>query len=377
MSDYKGIGPEPPSATATGAVCPYLGWYVDAETHHAYPSLANHCHTQEPPLTIELAYQGSTCLEGEWMACPRYKAAVSEGVVQRAAPVPWLSRAGVRRLPTWAIATIAVAALVVIAGLFLALRPATSATVSPTPTVVVSSDQNTPVSVLGPTATEPASPTPSPTPSLPPTDTPPPPTPTATTTFTPSPTATPRVSPTALPVGLTPSPTPTPSQTATATRTQTPTATPRPSPPTPTPEPAPVGVQFPAPVLVSPGGGRVYSDRDTITLTWQPVGQLAPNEYYVPTVAFSPVADPSQTWYDDTPWIKETSWTLSEHRYLLTVSSNGEFRWAVQVMRRTGIDNDGKPDGIAISPMSEVRTLIWKPGSGGGGAQNTPVVPPP
>jgi hypothetical protein len=101
---------------------------------------------------------------------------------------------------------------------------------------------------------------------------------------------------------------------------------------------------------------------------------LAPNEYYVPTVAYSPVSDPSQTWYDDTPWTKETSWQMSDNRYLLSLSADGEFRWAVRVMRRTGIDAEGKPEGTAVSPMSEVRMLTWKTASG---PEATPGLPNP
>jgi len=70
------------------------------------------------------------------------------------------------------------------------------------------------------------------------------------------------------------------------------------------------------------------------------VGQLAPNEYYVSTVAYLRFGD---TWYDDTPWTKDTQWTLSDHRYLLDLSDDSEFRCAVRVMRRTGINSEGKP----------------------------------
>ena len=73
MSENGKRESDPGNAKASTGVCPHLGWYVDAETHHAYASVANHCHTQDPPLTIELTYQTSTCLEGDWASCPRYK----------------------------------------------------------------------------------------------------------------------------------------------------------------------------------------------------------------------------------------------------------------------------------------------------------------
>jgi hypothetical protein len=117
----------------------------------------------------------------------------------------------------------------------------------------------------------------------------------------------------------------------------------------------------------------VYSSRDAIVLEWQSVGQLAADEYYVPTVAYLRFGE---TWYDETPWTKELSWTMSDHGYLLDLSDNGQFRWAVRVMRRTGVNDKGKPEGTARSPMSEVRTLEWKR-SGGGGEPGTPEPPPP
>mgnify|MGYP001036238772 CR=1 FL=1 len=125
-----------------------------------------------------------------------------------------------------------------------------------------------------------------------------------------------------------------------------------------------------APTLVSPENGRVYTSWDTVVLEWGAVGQLAPDEYYVPTVAYQRFGD---TWYDETPWTKGTSWALSDHRYLLDLSDNGEFRWAVRVMRRTGINNEGKPEGTPRSPMSEVRTLTWRRSDDA----STPEIPDP
>jgi hypothetical protein len=111
-------------------------------------------------------------------------------------------------------------------------------------------------------------------------------------------------------------------------------------------------------------------------LAWQPVAKLAPDEYYEIVVAY---AHGAETWYDETPWTKDASWKLSDHRYLIEsgLADNGNFRWAVRVMHRTGINNQGKPTGTAVSPMSEVRTLTWRVSSGGGGGGGTPEIPPP
>jgi hypothetical protein len=156
----------------------------------------------------------------------------------------------------------------------------------------------------------------------------------------------------------------------TATARATSVATPA---PTATQQPTRVGVQYPAPVLASPADGQLFTARDPIPLAWQPVGQLGPDDYYVTTVSYRHFGE---IWYDETPWTKETRWTLSEHRYLLDLSDNGQFRWAVQVMHRTGIDDEGRPQGIAVSPSSEVRTLIWEAPTGGDG-RDTPSPPGP
>ena len=108
-------------------------------------------------------------------------------------------------------------------------------------------------------------------------------------------------------------------------------------------------------------------------LNWTPVGQLAPDEYYEVVVAYLHYGD---EWYDRT-WLRETSWELTENRYLLDLSDDGHYRWAVHVMRRTGLNDENKPVGVARSPMSEVWTLEWKRSGGGGGDSGTPEPPPP
>jgi hypothetical protein len=110
------------------------------------------------------------------------------------------------------------------------------------------------------------------------------------------------------------------------------------------------------------------------------VGDLPPEIYYEVVVTYSPASDPAATWQDETPWTRETQWTLSEHDYLPGLAADGTFSWAVHVMQKTGQDAQGRPRGTALSPMSEVRTLIWTPpseGGGGGGDGGRPTSPPP
>lgn len=108
-------------------------------------------------------------------------------------------------------------------------------------------------------------------------------------------------------------------------------------------------------------------------MAWQPVGSLPADAYYAVTVAY---VHNGVEWYDEVPWTRGTSWTMSEHSYLLDLSDDGQFRWSVQVVRQTGVGADGKPTGLSLSAPSAVRTLIWRRPSGGGGG-GTPPPPPP
>lgn len=204
------------------------------------------------------------------------------------------------------------------------------------------------------------------------------PTPTFTPTRPPLPTATVRVpTPTA-------SPTLTPTATSTLTPPPTDTATPRPtSTPivptlTPTSPPPPTPVRFAAPPLIAPPTGSAFTEGDTIELVWGSVGTLPANTYYVITLAYP---HEGATWYDETPWTQETSWVMSEHRYLLDLADGGNFWWSVQVKQRAGVGADGRPTGVPLGPESETWTLTWRRPSGGGGgggsSHNTPEPPPP
>jgi len=106
-------------------------------------------------------------------------------------------------------------------------------------------------------------------------------------------------------------------------------------------------------------------------LRWEPVGTLAPDAYYAIKVAYTPASAPDQIWFDETPWIKDTQWVLSEHGYLPDLSADDQFRWSVQVMRKTGTDAQGKPSGEPLSPVSEVRMLTWKAASADGGGDGS------
>jgi hypothetical protein len=207
--------------------------------------------------------------------------------------------------------------------------------------------------------------------------------PSATYTSTPEPSPTSTVAPTRT---TTPSPTATETPSATATETSTPTytatASPTVPPPTPTPTPTPrppapkrtpTPTQMPAPVLLGPGNGQLFGFGEVIVLQWQAVGPLPADAYYVPIVYFS---RKPETWYDETEWVKGTSWTLSEHDYLPALSDDDIFHWAVQVQRLVGVDAQGMKIGKPLSRVSEERMLLWQKPPGPNPTSTPYIIPP-
>ncbi len=180
----------------------------------------------------------------------------------------------------------------------------------------------------------------------------------ATATEPPSPTATATPTQTAT-VTHTASPTATATATATATRTATATASPTARPAaTPTLQPIYASGWYPSPLLVGPENRETFASDERPILQWEPSGDLRPGVFYVITLAYS---YRGLTVYDDVPWVTETSWDASEHRYLRDVAEQGQFYWSLTLMRRTGVNAEGKPIGAAISAMSEVRGFTWSP----------------
>jgi hypothetical protein len=211
---------------------------------------------------------------------------------------------------------------------------------------------------------------PSPIPSLTPTSAP---TNSPTTAPTKAPSATPTRAPT-----VTPTPVPTNTPTSTPTRTPTRTATPTPggtSTPRPTRRPAKTATPapyLPAPGLVSPSDGATFYRSDWVLLEWYAVPGMPADAFYAIAVSYQ---HQGNTWYDDIPWTKETSWLMNDHAYLVDLSDDTLFHWSVQVMRKTGEDPNGKPIGIPLSPSSFASRLFWLRSNHGGG--NTPPPPTP
>jgi LysM repeat protein len=158
------------------------------------------------------------------------------------------------------------------------------------------------------------------------------------------------------------------------TPTPVPTPTPR---PTPTPTPGP---PYAAPDLLNPAEGETFRGEDAdIVLNWTSVGILAEDEWYILRLRL--MTEP--VYQHPSVWTKVTSWRVpaSLHPSALSFdpstglrSSSAQdklrtelaaeaephlFRWDVTVVRHTGTRPDGKPDGIAISPMSATRSFFW------------------
>jgi len=380
-------------ATA-GQACPYLGRCEDPENYYFFPTVDNCCHTEKRPSAIQPAYQARVCLRGDWAACVRYRAAtgveVGEDSVVISPPLPLLRRS----LSAKIIGGILVVGVILLVVLFLIFRPGGDSsqplpvTSSPTPSreemtaaagpahpsssptiLIGGSDDLTkvaPPSSASPTLTASSTWTPTSTP---------------TSTRTPTATATRR--PTHPPTATTSqSPTPTPSSTSTQTPApgRTPTDTPAPTArptrrPTATKRPTATSTPLPAPVLLAPRDGAVFSRDAEIVLEWQPLAGLPDDGYYAITVVYS---HRGETWYDEVPWTRDTSWTLSEHNYLLDLSDDGRFWWSVQAIRRTGVDAAGNPVGETLSLSSDVWTLDWmRAGDGDGEPTQSPGQTPP
>ncbi len=405
MSQRMDTRSDPTYAMADQKVCPYLGRCDDPDSLYSFPTAANCCHVARPPLDIELPHQETVCLGGDWPACPRYTAALSGEEIRPSTAASRLRRLVQRAPLTWSIVSIVALVSVLLAALIIGLssngpasKPsrassdlatAESERVSsaelttfslqspaPTPTLTGESPIAPPQPSFTPGSSGPASTggsrTPIPTATQVPTWTH---SPTPTHTPSPTPTHTATVIPTWTPT-RTPSPTPTRMATTIATGTPSRTLSPTPESTTALPRPTTTltvtGTSLPAPILLAPSDRQEFSQDAEIILTWQTVGELPSGVFYEVIVAYIHLGE---TWYDEVPWIQDTSWTLSEHSYLLDLSDDGQFRWSVQVVRQTGADANGNPNGIPLSAPSEVRTLIWRWAPGGGAIK--PTIPPP
>ncbi|TEU10160.1 MAG: tetratricopeptide repeat protein [Anaerolineales bacterium] len=129
--------------------------------------------------------------------------------------------------------------------------------------------------------------------------------------------------------------------------------------PRPTATPTRIAIKYPAPKLVGPANRERFSTTlEAPVMEWEPVGELASDEYYsVLVVHYYPSGNPV---YWTCGLIKETQVKLPEG-VGYGKADHDEFYWWVTVHRATKTTPDGKPDGPPISPKSEVRMFFWGP----------------
>jgi hypothetical protein len=90
-----------------------------------------------------------------------------------------------------------------------------------------------------------------------------------------------------------------------------------------------------------------------IVLSWEPLKELADDEYYQVAVDYN---------YEETNFLvkyatRETQFTLPEALYRLPNCSI--FNWRITLMQQTSTDKDGKPVGKALSYNSLYRYVQW------------------
>lgn len=159
----------------------------------------------------------------------------------------------------------------------------------------------------------------------------------STTTKPPSPTSTANL--------ILSTPTKTPSPSPTAILTKPPTAVPSPS-STPT-----TVMKYTAPILLEPNIDFNFNAGNTLTLYWQPVGQLAPNEQYAVRLVYSFQNELTYRGHQ----VTETEWTVPRWLFGQVDGPDHHYDWFVFVER---VNADGST--TTISPPSEIRNFTWR-----------------
>jgi hypothetical protein len=103
--------------------------------------------------------------------------------------------------------------------------------------------------------------------------------------------------------------------------------------------------------LLEPADGTEFIEGNIVTLRWQPVGALAPDEQYAVRLIYQ---FENQTTYQGANVI-ETEWTLPASLYKQIDGPENLYEWFVVVER---LNDDGS--GTAVSPESEHQTFAWK-----------------
>jgi len=126
----------------------------------------------------------------------------------------------------------------------------------------------------------------------------------------------------------------------------------------------PAASRYPAPALSEPVPGQPVAWQTAVLFRWTPVGTLAADEFYHLHLERRPQAA-GQSWYGDYVLTRDTQFRASE-AFLAPFHPSategvGIVYWWVRVVRQTGVDQNGKPVGVDVSPDSEERTLLLDP----------------
>ena len=116
-------------------------------------------------------------------------------------------------------------------------------------------------------------------------------------------------------------------------------------------------------MLTDPPDGRVIGNTSGFVpvLSWQPVGTLAPNEYYHVTFQVKRQGGQVERWIGlDTA---DTVLTVSETDagFMRTPPQTAEVTWNVMVLSQPGASWQQGGAGAQISPVSEPRLLLMNP----------------
>lgn len=118
--------------------------------------------------------------------------------------------------------------------------------------------------------------------------------------------------------------------------------------------PAPLIPLLPQPILVSPDMGTRFTGLEKpIVLKWEPLKELADDEYYQVAVDYNYEEDNIPVKYAT----REIQFTLPAALYHQPNCS--VFSWRITLMQQTGVDKDGKPKGKALSYASLYRYVQW------------------
>jgi hypothetical protein len=143
--------------------------------------------------------------------------------------------------------------------------------------------------------------------------------------------------------------TPTPPEAELATSTSTPEAS---------------ALKYDAPELLEPADGSRIPWKGTLLLTWSSAGTLTGDEYYHLHFERPPRTE-SEQWYGDYVFTKDTEFLLQgaflAPFHLSADQGEAAVEWWVRVVRKTGEDAGGKPEGSDVGLHSERRTLILEP----------------